>query len=249
MADDDETVLDLWDDVIEVAVAEVWQRFRVAKPGAVVDVDRLASRITAALRVRFVGTDLAPRDEADVIDAPVIYPGGGGYVMAFDMRATDPVMVVSCDGPVRGFYETGQSVTPVVGQGHDYGCAVAIPGGRVSATDQPTSPPNAAGECLVGAADGSASVVFRGAGLTTPAELGTLILQASAPTAAIRAGGDDAFLGVVRLGDAVAPDATWTTFASAVATFINGLVPGSVVVPNPAKIGITSEASAILVSK
>jgi len=61
--------------------------------------------------------------------------------------------------------------------------------------------------------------------------------------AAVKLGSDAAVLGVVRLGDAVAPDATWTAFASAVAGFINGLAPGTVVIPSAVKVGQTSEAS------
>lgn len=189
MADDDsEVVIDLHEDVLMGAVRHVQQFFRVAKPAVVQAVDRAASRITAALRVRFIGTDLRAHDEPEVPDVPVVYYGGGGYVVAMDMRQDDPCVVVCCDGPVRGFYENGEAVTPSVGQGHDYGSAVAFPGGRVSSVDQPTPPANAPGELLVGAVDGSAAVILRGAGLPSPAELGTVVVNASGPLASILLG-------------------------------------------------------------
>lgn len=57
-------------------------------------------------------------------------------------------------------------------------------------------------------------------------------------------GSNGATLGVARLQDDVAPDATWATFATQVAGYINGLIPGTVTPPNPAKVGSISSASA-----
>ena len=240
-------------EAIEGAVREVYQRFRVAKPALVRSADRLASRVVAALMTRFVGTDMQAREEPEVPDIPVVHYAGGGYGAWFDMRVDDPAVVVCCDGPVRGFYETGQAVTPRVAQGHDYGSAVAFPGGRTSAVDQPTPPPNAAGEFLVGAADGSAAVVLRGRGLSSLAELGTTIVKGWGGPASTRLGGDDATLGVARLGDPVAASADLATVLTALATAVNLLAPGTV---NPAtlalalaKIGAISGASTVVVSK
>lgn len=231
--------------IIRQAKRQMYQEFRVAAAGRVKSFARGAARIVAEMMTRLITTGLQPRDEPAVQDVPVIFPGGGGYGFYFDMREGDPAVLVCADGPVRGYFETGEAVTPGAGStGHDYGSAMAIPGGRISATDNPTAPPNAEGEGLVGAVDGSAAVIFRGAGLPSPAEQGTIVVAA----AAVKLGSDAAVLGVVRLGDAVAPDPTWTAFAVAVAGYINGLVPGSVVVPSAVKVGITSEASADVTS-
>lgn len=184
--------VDLWRDVRLGAVRDVYQFFRVALAGAVFSFARETTRATLRLMVNAVGTDLKVRAEPNAVDIPVIMPGGGGYTFAFDMREADPAVVVCCDGPVRGYYETGGAVTPTIGQSHDFGCAVAIPGGRVSATDTPTAPPNNAGEAILGAADGSASVIFRGAGLPTPTESGTVVVAAAGPAASILLGGADA---------------------------------------------------------
>jgi hypothetical protein len=175
---------DLYDDPRRIA-EEVVRALRVALVTAIA---RDPSRITAELMVRFVATDLQAREEPPVQDVPIVHYAGGGYGCWMDMRVDDPAVVLCCDGPVRPFYETGAAVTPLVGQGHDYGSAVAFPGGRVSATDQPTTPPNAAGEFLVGAADGSAAVVCRGAGITSPAEAGTVVVQAAGTSASLLLG-------------------------------------------------------------
>lgn len=226
--------------VIRQTKRQIYQEFRVAAAGRVMSFARGAARIVAEPMTRQITTGINPRDEPAVQDVPVLFPAGGGYGLFFDMREGDPAALVCADGPVRGFFETGEAVTPGAGStGHDYGSAMSIPGGRISATDNPTAPPNAEGEGLVGAVDGSASVIFRGAGLPSPGEQGTVVVAASA----VKLGSDAAALGVVRLGDAVAPDATWTAFATAVAGFINGLAPGTVVIPSAVKIGVTSEAS------
>ena len=231
--------------IIRDAKRQIYQEFRVAAAGRVKSFLRGAARIVAEMMTRQITTGINPRDEPAVQDVPVIFPGGGGYGFYFDMRQGDPAVLVCADGPVRGFFETGEAVTPGPGStGHDYGSAMAIPGGRISATDNPTDPPNAEGEAVLGAVDGSASVIFRGAGLPSSGEQGTVVVAA----AAVKLGSDSATLGVVRLGDAVAPDATWTAFATAVAGFINGIAPGTVVIPSAVKVGVTSEASSDVTS-
>jgi hypothetical protein len=69
---------------------------------------------------------------------------------------------------------------------------VFFPGGRVSSPTQPTPPPNASGEFLVGAADGSAAVTLRRAGGPTPDELGTVVVAAAGPDASLLLGGPNA---------------------------------------------------------
>lgn len=241
--------VDLWRDVRRGAVRDIYQTFRVALPGAVASFARDTARATLRLMVRFVGTDLKARDEPTPVDVPVVQYAGGGYGAWFDMRPDDPAVVVCCDGPIRGYYESGSPVTPVTGQSHDFGCSVAFPGGRISNTDAPTPPPNNAGEMHLGAADGTAAVILRGKGLPSPDELGSVVVASAGPTASLLLGGTAATLGVARLTDEVAPDATWTAFAIAVAGFINGLVPGSVVVPSAVKVGVISTASEKVVSE
>lgn len=184
--------VDLWRDVRRGAVRDIYQTFRVALPGAVASFARDTARATLRLMVRFVGTDLKARDEPSPVDVPVMQYAGGGYGAWFDMRAEDPTVVVCCDGPIRGYYESGAPVTPVTGQSHDFGCAVAFPGGRISNTDAPTPPPNNAGEMHLGAADGTAAVILRGAGLPSPGELGSVVVTAAGPTASVLLGGADA---------------------------------------------------------
>lgn len=241
--------IDLVDDVIMVAVRIVRQTFRVSLSAIVSGYSRDISRAAVDFGARFLGTDRSVRDEPPVADLPVITPRGGGYGVYFDFREGDLGVVLCQDSPVRGLYETGDPVVPQWPQGHDLGCGVIFPGGRVSSTDTPTLPPNAEGTLLVGADDGSAAVVFRGAGLPDPAELGTVVIAAAGPAASVLLGGNTATLGVVRLGDDVSRNAAMITWMTQVTTAINGLAPGAVTPFVQPAIGVTSSASTKVVSE
>ncbi len=190
--------IDLVDDVIMVAVRLVRQTFRVALPGIVTTFARETSRAAVDFGAKWLATDRSIRDEPPMADLPVITPRGGGYGVYFDFREGDLGIVLAQDAPVRPLYETGDPVVPQFPQGHDFGCGVIFPGGRVSSSEpgQATDPPNAAGTLLVGADDGTAVVVFRGATLPDPAELGTVVVAAAGPTASVLLGADTAAIPV-----------------------------------------------------
>lgn len=180
---------DVYDDARRGAVEDTKRELRVALPAAALSYDRNASRVTAQLQVRRVLTNRQPYEEPPVQDIPVLHYSGGGYGFWFDLRAGDPGLVIACDGPGRGYYETGQPVTPSIGQGHDYGCGVMHPGGRVSAVGNPTPPPNAPGTAWMGARDGSSGVAFRSKTIPSPAELGSMTLVTAGPLASLLLGG------------------------------------------------------------
>ena len=246
---DDLSKIDLVDDVIMVAVRIVRQTFRVALSAIVTTADRDTSRAAVTFGAKFLGMDRKVYDEPAVADLPVITPRGGGYGVYFDFHEGDLGVVLCQDAPVRGLYETGEAVIPQWPQGHDLGCGVIFPGGRVSSSQSPTPPPNPAGTLLVGADDGTASVTFKGAGLPDPAELGTVIVAAAGPTASVLLGGDTAVLGVARQTDPVDRNALMTTWMTQVTTAINALAPGAVTPFVTPTIGTISGASAKVVAE
>lgn len=213
--------LDLERDVQDGAVRRIYQDFRVALVGAVQNFKRETTRATLELMTRFRATDGKVHDEKPVTDVPLIMQSGDGYGFWHDVTERDLAVVLCCDGPVRGVFESGSAVTPTSAASHTFGCAVAFPGGRVSSTGAPTAPPNAKGEALLGGGDATSCVVFRRAGGPSPAEQGTIVLHAAGPVASVRAGSDSAATPV-----ACAPQ-TAANFAL-VASVIQGLpdVPG-----------------------
>jgi hypothetical protein len=200
--------------IIRQAKRQLLQELRVASAARVDTFKRSVGRIVANLMTRLVTTGLQPSDEPAAQQVPVLFPGGGGYTFAFDMRQGDPALLVCADGPVHGFWETGEAVTPQTSAGHDYGCSMAIPGGRVSAEATPTEPPNAEGEGFIGAVDGSACVVFRGAGLPSPTELGTVVVSAAGPSASLLLGSACAGPVLSNLADLNTRIAAWAPVAN-----------------------------------
>lgn len=194
MPNDRPIVIDLFDDVIMGAVNKVRQTFRVALPARVRTYARDQGRAAVDFGVRMLLKNFTTRDEPPAPGLPHITPRGGGYGMYYDLDEGDVALVVACDGPVSGFYDTGQAVTPSTTNGHDYGCAVVLGGGRVSNEETPTPPPNAAGTLLVGADDGTASIVFRGRAKPSPTEQGTVVVQADGPSASLLLGSATAFV-------------------------------------------------------
>jgi hypothetical protein len=182
--------IDLYRDVIMGAVKIVKQTFRVSLPGKTREFNRETSRVGVDLVTRLLGTDRIPREEPPVQDLPVIHPQGGGYGFFFDLLQNDPTVVLCLDGPARSFYESGEITTPQIPNGHQYGTAVAFPGGRISSSSpgEATNPPNSAGEGTIGAKDHSSTIIFKGAGLPTPAELGSMVLETAKPTTSLLLG-------------------------------------------------------------
>lgn len=247
--DDEVVVIDLERDLIDGAVLKVYQRFRVALSAVVATFARGPSRANVDLGARFLATNLTAQDEPPVPDLPVITPRGNGYGLYFDMAPGDLGVAVCCDMAVRGLYEDGEVVTPQRATGHDYGCAVLFPGGRVSSSETPTDPPNPAGTLTIGSDDASARATFRRAGGPDPAELGSMTLATAGPSASLLLGGDTATLGVARLTDPVDRNALMTTWMSQVTAAINTLAPGSVTPFVTPGIGTISGASAKVVSE
>lgn len=242
-----EIELDVDQDIIRQAYVRVFQALRVGSAGTLRNPVRATTRGGVTFACRWLGMDAQPHDEVPIDDLPIILPRGGGYGIHFDPDPGDPVVVLALDGPPSQFYASGQVVTPQFPQHNDYACSVLFPGGRISSPETPTQPPNAAGEMLVGAEDGTATLLLRRRAGPNALEQGTVVIKAAThvpPAAAILLGGDGAVLGVARLNDSVSASAAFLTWASQVTAAINGLVPGAVAPPfvGPA-IGTIASAS------
>lgn len=174
----------------QIAVDKVYQDFRVALPTEALAYVRDTSRVQAVPQVQFQLFNRKLVTDPTIPGVPVIHYAGGGYGHWFDLADGDPLVLLCCDGPVSTYYDSGTPTVPGGASGsHTLGSSVASPGGRISSPQQPTPPPNAAGEALIGAADGSAAVVLRRAGGPSPDELGTVVVAAAGPEASVLIGG------------------------------------------------------------
>ena len=190
--DDREVPVDV-DDLKRYVTRSIVQGWRVSLGGRVVAFTRDTARVVGELAARYMDTALGYRAEQPVGDAPVIFPGGDGYGLYHDLAPDDPGVFLAGDAEQRGFWETGGVVDPTT-PGHTYGSAVFLPGGRVSSSTpgQATPAPNAAGECLLGARDGTAGLRLRRARPdAVPPELGTAIVESSGAPGTVRLGSAD----------------------------------------------------------
>lgn len=193
MARGEEETVDV-DELKAYVLRRIEQGWRVSMAARVTSFARDTARVAGDLAARMLLTTRKYAAEAPVADVPVVFPGGDGYGFYHDLVADDPVVLLAGDAPTRGFWETGGTVDPN-GPGHQYGCAVAFPGGRVSSSvpGQETPAPNAAGECLLGDRDGTAGLRLRRARPgAVPPEAGTVVLEAAGPLASVLLGSADA---------------------------------------------------------
>jgi|GEM_PF-4026415 len=219
--------------IVNVAKREVSQELRVMGVAVITAVARATSRVAAGFVARFMDTTMQARDEQPVIDVPIAHYSAGGYGVFMDPALGDPIVLVAGDAASRPFFETGESFTPQIAQPHSFANSLAFLGGRVSSSvpGQATAPPNGPGEFTCGANDGSATLIARGRGLTSPLEQGTVIIATTThlpPAFSLLLGGPAALLGVARNTDPVAPTSAMVAYLSAVAAAANIIAPGSV---------------------
>ena len=142
----------------------------------------------------FVRAEIAPELAATGSAADSLRRASGAVLEALFLCANQYASLGNASAPTAAGAAGGGSPQ---GRGGDGGGVLRVqasrgvyvaPGGRISATDNPTDPPNAEGEAVLGAVDGSAAVIFRGAGLPSPGEQGTVVVAAAGPSASLLLG-------------------------------------------------------------
>ena len=163
---------------------------------------------------------------------PVEWPGLAGMHLTGQVAVGEVGMLCNTGRSIDAWQTRGGVVDPFGSQQFNLGNAVWRPGVRsgADAVEVPSS------GWRLGADDGTWAIEV------TPAGQVSIV---AGDGAEVRLGTNAATLGVARQTDSVAADATWTAFASAVAGFINGLVPGTVVVPGGTVGTISSSSSTV----
>ena len=172
-------------DIIKPKLDRIANDLRVATIGRVASAVRSTGRAAIDLLMRYVTSDGQARTWPPSPSAVVVMPAGDGYGVAFDVAPGDPGLVVASDNGWDQAWQSGQAVQPTSGVRHNYGSAAFLPGGRLGGS----APANAKGSMLLGAEDGSASVLLTRA---RGASLGVAVLAALGPLASVKLGSESA---------------------------------------------------------
>lgn len=113
--------------------AEIW----TALPGIVAAFDAAAMTVSVqpAIRGLITGEDGAVRQASlpMLINVPVIWPQGGGFVLTFPIAAGDECLVVFASRCIDGWWQSGGVQSPAEQRMHDLSDGFAIVGPRSQA--------------------------------------------------------------------------------------------------------------------
>ena len=97
-------------------------------PGLIVSYETSTKRATIESAIRRVKTDGTTMDYPSLLDVPILFPSGGGYILQFPLDVGDPVLVLFSQRDLTDFKSTFEKSTP-----NNYGMftlkdSIAIPG-------------------------------------------------------------------------------------------------------------------------
>lgn len=114
---------------------ESWSNdLRVAMPGIIQSFD--ASKCTAviqpAIRAQVTAEDGTTKwvDYPLLLDCPVVFPRGGGFVLTFPIKAGDECAVIIADRCIDAWWQSGGTQNQVELRMHDLSDAFCLPGPR-----------------------------------------------------------------------------------------------------------------------
>ena len=115
---------------------EFASEIHTALPARVRAYDRATQTADVVLGCKRVARALDPDVDDDTAEAypvlvgvPVAFPGGGGFVLAFDLRPDDFVFVVFAESSIDRYLETGEPSDPSSPARFGLEGAVVLPGG------------------------------------------------------------------------------------------------------------------------
>lgn len=232
--------------LLQSVVRRALRVLHVSMPARVDSYDRQLRRATVLPQIRERFPDGQVRDRPPIASRPVLLPQGGGFGLWFDLEQGDPCVTLVADETTAGFYETGETTTPVFGQRHQLSDAVILPGGAPTPEQVPV---NGEGEAVIGTRDLAASIIIRRATVSTPAQAGTIEIRVATRLDLGGAGGRE----VGRSGDPVEPNSNFTTVMGKVFTAANsvgaGITPAEILLFEQAMGAIKERPDAVVYSK
>lgn len=156
---------------LDSSAASLW----VALPAIVESVDFSAMTITA--QPALTGTQNAPDGSTSsvkmplLVDVPICYQGGGGYIMTMPIAKGDECLIIFADRCIDAWWQSGGVQAPIESRVHDLSDGFAIVGVR----SQPKKVPNiSSSKVQIRSDDGSVFVEIDKTGkvnITAPASV------------------------------------------------------------------------------
>lgn len=123
----------------DATVRKAKNAIRVSMPGVIKSFD--PERVTCVVEIATYGSlpgalagKPVDRTEGDnvryplILDAPVVFPRGGGVTLTFPVRPGDECLVIFADRCIDFWWQSGGAQLPSRGRGHDFSDAFVIPG-------------------------------------------------------------------------------------------------------------------------
>lgn len=230
---------------LELALEAWWSRrrteIRTAFPAFVVEYDHTSRAATVQPSIRLRYSDGRKNEaHAPLSERPVVQVArGAGWVITHGLAPGDQVLCVAADRALDAWSagKEGGLVDPRMRRYHAAMDAVVL-GGLAPPSAPP--PPGDPGELYLGREDGQVTIRLGsdgsariaagplGAGATVEITPEGKVVVTPAPGQRVELGGAGPNPNVARVGDDIAPTATLTTVLNAMATVVNGIVPGTV---------------------
>ncbi len=105
-----------------------------ALPGIIQAFD--AARMTCSVQIAIRGAIVQPSGQAQavdlplLVDCPVVFPGGGGYVLTYPLKAGDECLVVFSERCIDAWWQSGGVQAAAEYRLHDLSDGFVIPGPR-----------------------------------------------------------------------------------------------------------------------
>lgn len=116
----------------QVLMDRIFNQLRVSIPGIIQEFDPITQTATVqvAIRehVRQENLEYAWTEIPLLLDVPVQFPRGGGYVLTFPIKKGDECLVVFSDMCIDAWWANGGVQNQIEKRRHDLSDAVAIPG-------------------------------------------------------------------------------------------------------------------------
>lgn len=105
-----------------------------AMPGIIQSFD--AARMTCTIQPAIRGAIIAPNGRAEaadlplLIDCPVVFPGGGGYILTYPLKAGDEALIVIAERCIDAWWQSGGVQAAAEYRLQDLSDGFVIPGPR-----------------------------------------------------------------------------------------------------------------------